>query len=420
MTYLFRAILVIYTLVFFTACDNPPPTYTECTASNATISTDTNVVALKNAMIAFRQSLSSAQLNSVHTCLDNERLYKWHNTPGGADRGGLTYGDLSTDQLILFKTILQGFLSAAGYKKVNDITYLAEGFLSTMDSDLWNTNYYAIELFNDPEKNGSWGFQLDGHHCAINCLVHGDVVSMVPAFLAAEPVAETYQGTSFDIFASERDIALNLYSQLTTTELNAATQTGNRTMRVGPASSPHDPDPHRGNYDYSGFATGLKYSDMSAAAQAQLIDLMKTYVYNLKTPFADTWWADINTNINDTYFVWIDEVTAPSATTQFYYRIYNPYLWVEYNMENPVGNGIQNHNHIHTITRIPNNPTTSNGGDYGIFAHIVNKSGPSTIYEHYMTHDHHQHSSIKLDYTVEGIPPRKKHHHSHKHPHQHR
>ncbi len=33
-------------------------------------------------------------------------------------------------------------------------------------------------MFDDPAKSGSWGVQLDGHHCVVNYLVQGDNVFM--------------------------------------------------------------------------------------------------------------------------------------------------------------------------------------------------------------------------------------------------
>ncbi|WP_405611531.1 DUF3500 domain-containing protein [Polaribacter sp. Asnod1-A03] len=81
-------------------------------------------------------------------------------------------------------------------------------------------------------------------------------------------------------------------------------------------------DSYRGTYDYSGFETGLKYSEMSSTAQANLILGMKEYVCNMSTSFADDWWADIMTNIDDTYFVWINDSGAtPTTTSEFCYRI---------------------------------------------------------------------------------------------------
>lgn len=379
-------------------------------------SSNAEIEALRQAMLTFRNSLSSSLLEEASTCLDDERFYLWHNTPngGGTGRDGIIYGDLSDTQLENFRTMLKLFLSDDGYQKVDEITVLAEGLLNETRPTVWNTDYYSIDLFGDPENVGSWGFQLDGHHLAINFLVHGDNVSIVPAFLGGEPAVSSFNGTDFDIFKDERDLALTLYNGLTTDESTDAVSSSSHAMEVGPAASAGDVDPYRGDYDYSGFETGLKYSEMSTETQEKLVLVMQEYVYNLSTSFADVWWADVMNNIDNTYFVWIDEVDDPSTTSPFYYRIYNPYLWIEYNCENALGGGGADYNHVHTITRIPNNPSTDDGGDYGVFAQIINGGSVKTLYEHYAMADHHQASHMLFDYKVQ-LPHDAHHHHGHSH-----
>lgn len=371
-------------------------------------SSNPEIIALKEGMIAFRASLSEDIRAKGSTCLNNQRFYLWHNTPANnrGKRDGITYGDLSADQLTMFKSLMQLFLSADGYKKVNDITVLSEGWLSDIKSQVWNPSFYSIDMFGDPAKSGSWGFQLDGHHCVVNFLVHGDHVSIVPAFLGGEPAKETYKGQEFDIFKDERDVALTLYHGMSADERTAAvTNSSERDLQVGPANRPGEPDPFINNYDYSIFKKGLKFSEMSASTKENLILLMKEYVYNLNQTFADVWWNDINANMDDTYFVWIDDVESPTNTSQFYYRIYNPYVWVEFNTENVTGankNNMEAWNHIHTITRIPDNPSTKHGGDYGKFAQVVNKNNPKMLLQHYQRAAHHSTSTLFFDYEVEA------------------
>ncbi|MFT7156767.1 MAG: hypothetical protein ACI8Q1_001782 [Parvicella sp.] len=386
---------------------------TTCSTSGTVAqSTNAEIETLRQAFLAFRVSLGSTLLENSTSCLGSDRFTKWHNTPGTRD--GITYADLSTVQIDQFKSLLQLVLSTEGYGKVDEITTLSEGFLSEINSIMWNPNKYSIDMFGDPENDGSWGFQLDGHHCAINFLVHGNNVSIVPAFLGAEPVTGIYNGISFDIFEDERDLALILYDGFSGGENAVAVINGNSAiMELGPAVSNGDVDSYAGSYDYSGFETGLKYSNMSTVSQANLIILMKEYVYNLNTSFADQWWNDISANIDDTYFVWVDNVNVPNATSQFYYRIYNPYLWVEYNMEDPVGMGIDQWNHAHTITRIPNNPGTENGGDYGVFAQIMNNDEIKFLAQHYEQTDHHETSFVEFDYRL--INEHKHNDKSHKH-----
>lgn len=380
--------------------------------------TNPEIVKLKESMVAFRKSLSEELLSQGSACLNSQRFYLWHNTPANSrgKRDGITYGDLNDKQLKDFKSLMKLFLSTEGYQKVDEITVLSEGWLNEIKSNVWNPNFYSIDMFGDPEKSSSWGFQLDGHHCVVNFLVHGDNVSIVPAFLGGEPAKETYKGQAFDIFKDERDLALTLYNGMNADEkTNAVTKSSTRTLKVGAAERPGKPDPYINTYDYSIFKKGLKFSDMTDITKNNLMILMKEYVYNLNHTFADVWWSDINKNINDTYFVWMDNVEQPTNTSQFYYRIYNPYLWVEFNTEDVTGanaNNMESWNHIHTITRIPNNPATNNGGDYGTFAQVVNKNNPMTLFEHYAHADHHHDSQMFFDYEIVNDDLKK---HIHKH-----
>ena len=383
--------------------------------NTATQSTDSDIENFRKAMVNFRTSLSPDLLKTASTSLNDQRLTEWSNVPPKFNsRDGINYGQLTSSQLTAFKELLQMFLSSKGYQKVNEITVLAEGFLNTKNPEIFGPDKYHITLFGDPINSGSWGFQLDGHHCAINFLVHGDNVSIVPTFMGAEPIVGAFNNVSFDIFKDERDMGLSLYRGLTTVENKHATSTqGEAKLQVGPPSI-KGVDTFAGNYDYSQFAIGLKFSNMSETTQANMILLMKEYVYNLNTKFADVWWNDIIENIDETYFVWIDNVETPSTKTNFYYRIYNPYLWAEFNVEPPVEKSIELWNHAHSITRIPNNPKTTNGGDYGQFDQVINNGGVSTMYEHYLSADHHTESRMFFDYKV-VLPPFTNEEHEHSH-----
>ncbi|MDE0684487.1 MAG: DUF3500 domain-containing protein, partial [Candidatus Poribacteria bacterium] len=147
-----------------------------------------------------------------------------------------------------------------------------------------------------------------------------------------------------------------------------AIQAGRRGLKVGPGRST---DPFL-NHDYSEFVgIGLKASEMNDTQKEHLRNLIKTYVYNLETEFADVWMADIDVGIDNTYFVWIG---GTAINDPIYYRVFNPAVWIEFNHEGGL-------DHIHTITRAPN------GNDYGIFA--LNH-GTKTLFEHYASADHHK------------------------------
>ncbi len=331
----------------------------------AEISAKPSIVALTSAMKNFRASLDSELLADASFPLGHKESYSWTNTPAGRndDRGGISFDALSIDQLTRFYEVLSVFLSDDGYTKVSLITKETEAHISNISRSFWTSNRYYIALFGNPETDGSWGFQLDGHHLALNFLVHGDAVFIVPAFIGTRPA--TVNGT--EVLGNEKGNAFVLLNSLDEKQRTKAIQTGRRGLQVGPGRST---DPFL-NHDYSKFVgVGLKASEMNATQKEHLRNLIKTYVYNLETEFADIWMADIDARLEDTYFVWIGGTTLNDP---IYYRVFNPAVWIEFNNES-------NLDHIHTITRAPN------GNDYGIFA--LNPV-PKTLREHYASTDHH-------------------------------
>ena len=372
----------------------------EKTEGIAEISTKPSIVALATVMKNFRESLSRDLLSAASYPLGHKESYCWSNFPPGADnRGGIRFGKLSAEQLTLFYEVLNAFLSDAGYTKVSLITKDVETYLSHIRPGFWDPNAYHIALFGNPETDGSWGFQLDGHHLALNFLVHGDEVSIVPAFIGSEPA--TING--IEVLKDERGNAFVLMNSLDASQKEKTIQTGRRGLRVGPGRSA---DPFL-NHDYSDFVgIGLKASEMNNTQKENLRNLIKTYVYNLETEFADVWMADIDAGIDDTYFVWIGGTTTNDP---IYYRVFNPAVWIEFNNEGGIGGGRRGRdrggsrdndgrrgdlNHIHSITRSPN------GNDYGIFA--LNH-GPKTLLEHYTLADHHSVNDALFDYHIVGL-----------------
>ena len=351
------ACVVALTLNIF----SPVEVKAEKTVEIAEISTKPSIVALATTMKSFRDSLSEELLADASYPLGHKESYSWSNLPASisGDRGGIHFGQLSVNQLTLFHKVLNAFLSDEGYTKVSLITQKSESPLSEIRPDFWNSRPYYIALFGNPETDGSWAFQLDGHHLALNFLVHGDEVSIVPAHLGTSPTIINGKA----VLGQERGNALALLNSLDANQKEKAIQTGGRRgLKVGPGRKT---DPYL-NYDYSDFVgVGLKASEMNDEQKENLRKLIKTYIYNLETEFADIWMKDVDAEFDDTYFVWIGGTTESDS---IYYRVFNPAVWIEFNDE---GSGT---NHIHTITRSPN------GNDYGIFA--LNR-GPKTLLEHY-------------------------------------
>lgn len=377
-----RKILITFTIMLVSgslACTlnifDAPTVRAEKTDGIAEISTKPSIVTLATAMKSFRASLSSELLADASFPLGHKESYSWTNLPPGRDedRGGIRFGELSINQLTRFYEVLSVFLSDNGYTKVSLITKDTEKHLSDISPNFWASNPYHIALFGNPETDGSWGFQLDGHHLGLNLLVHGDAVSILPTLIGTAPA--TVDGTV--VLEDERGNAFALLESLDENQKKKAIQKGRRGLRVGAGRST---DPFL-NHDYSEFVgIGLKASEMNDTQKAHLRNLIKTYVYNLETEFADVWMADIDAGIDNTYFVWIGGTTPNDP---IYYRVFNPDVWIEFNNESGL-------DHIHTIIRSPN------GNDYGIFA---SNQGAKTLLEHYTLEDQKKISDALFDYS---------------------
>lgn len=346
-------------------------------------SKEPSIVALATTMNSFRDSLSDELLTAASYPLGHKEMYSWSNLPPSMsqDRGGIEFSKLSGDQLSLFQKVLNTFLSDEGYTKVSLITTRAETDLLRIRHGFWTSRPYFVALFGDPETDGSWGYQLDGHHLSLNFLVHGDEVSIVPAHFGTQPTFVN----GIQVLKDERGKALSLLDSFDKEQKQKAIQTGRRGLKVGPGSHT---DPYL-NYDFSDFVgVGLKATDINKKEREILRDLIKSYVYNLKSEFADIWMKDIDSGLDDTYFVWIGGTTE---TDSIYYRVYNPAIWIEFNDE---GRSNGKPNHVHTVVRAPN------GKDYGIF--VMNR-GPKTLLEHYVHDEHHKESNNMFDYTIVSL-----------------
>ena len=50
---------------------------------------------------------------------------------------------------------------------------------------------YFVSIFSTPSADQPWGWQLDGHHLNINCLVLGEDMVLTPTFMGSEPCRVT-------------------------------------------------------------------------------------------------------------------------------------------------------------------------------------------------------------------------------------
>jgi len=166
--------------------------------------------------------------------------------------------------------LLQAGLSTRGYLKASGIMHLDEILAERLrarrgrgDRRLpFGQRYYWLNVFGDPAGQGPWGWQLDGHHLALNYTVVGDRVSVTPAFLGADP-AEVREGvySGYRPLAKEDDLGLALMRSL---------DAGQRARAVLGEEVPRDVFSGPGRADALKEPEGLSFSEMTEA-QGELV-----------------------------------------------------------------------------------------------------------------------------------------------------
>lgn len=270
---------------------------------------------------------------------------------------------MSEEQRILAHGLLQSALSSQGYLKVTGILRIDEILKSMSGRSMFGQDRYLLGLFGDVDA-GPWGFQLDGHHLALNFTLVGDEVSVTPMFKGSEPaeVRTTIDAGWYPLVGEDRR-GRALWESL---------ETGQRDVALLPGDTPSDvvAGPTRTDPISELTVRGLPYSSMSAAQQTLLLRLL------------DEWWGDLDPDLaavqearvreaglDTLHFSW----SGVENDKPYYYRIHGPTLLIELDNTYPPGRSGGPINHIHSVWRDPTR-------DYG----------EDLLAKHYRESPHHQ------------------------------
>lgn len=113
--------------------------------------------------------------------------------------------------------LVRASLSPEGFRLAHAMM-LVNGFLGEVVGleSILNEYSYNLALYGAPDLRAPWGWQLYGHHCAINCLVVEGRMALSPVFLGAEPDeidAGPHAGLR-DLFADRVELGLRLMAAL--------------------------------------------------------------------------------------------------------------------------------------------------------------------------------------------------------------
>ncbi|MFI6350317.1 DUF3500 domain-containing protein [Streptomyces sp. NPDC050560] len=314
--------------------------------------TGADVRALTAAAERYLTELTDRERAEGRFALDHESWRHWANGARYFLRHGLCLEDLDGRGRELALDVLRRSLSDYGFRLVVDLMHLnlTIGELRG-EEHLLNEWLYWFSVYGAPERGEPWGWQLDGHHVNINCVVVGDQMVLTPTFLGAEPVAAeggVYAGTT--VFRREESLGRELFASLDDRQLTAAT--------LAPAM-PDDlfAGAFRDNLELD--CTGLRFDELNVDQRDTARELLGLYVGRAEDQQAKVRAEEVRAHESETRLSWVGD-TEPGGV--FYYRVHSPVILVEFEHQAGVmfDNDTPSPRHIHTVVRTPN------GNDYGV------------------------------------------------------
>ncbi|SFT84447.1 Protein of unknown function [Geodermatophilus amargosae] len=223
---------------------------------------------------------------------------------------------------------------------------------------------YNVAVYGTPDLRAPWGWQLYGHHCAVNVLVVEGRMVVSPVFVGAEPdeIDEGPHAGVADLFADRIEAGLAVMAALTGEQRAVATVYA---QVVDPAMPPGRVHPGDERHLAGAFqdnrvipVEGVRLSEVSAEARARVLDVVATFVRLLPEGPRAARMREVEAHLDETWFSWIGG-HAPGDV--FYYRVQSPVViaeldhhcgvFLDYDTPKPF--------HVHTVLRTPH------GNDYG-------------------------------------------------------
>lgn len=256
--------------------------------------------------------------------------------------------------------IVEATLSPRGYELVRTLMSI-NGYLGGLTGldGIMNEFSYNFALYGTPSLTEPWGWQLFGHHVALNCVVMGGQLVISPVFLGAEP--DKLRDEDAPAFAARIAHARALVAALTPEQRATAVLFDEMVDPAMPEGRVHPGDERHlaGAFQDNRVIPyeGVRASELSAEALGHLLALVADFVDYLPSGPAEARVREVEAHLGDTWFSWIGG-TGPGDV--FYLRVQSPVVILE--LDHHCGVFLSNTEpapfHIHTIVRTPN------GNDY--------------------------------------------------------
>ncbi|MFJ6462962.1 DUF3500 domain-containing protein [Streptomyces sp. NPDC091387] len=318
------------------------------------------------AAVRFLGMLTPGELDAVCHDIDAPQWRAWSNPEFMVYRVGLRMEVLADDTTSAIHDILRASLSSDGYAQVSGAMEL-NGHLGELTGlpTVMNRHSYWFSVFGDPStgaRGEPWGWQLFGHHVAINFVSVGGRHVIAPVFLGGEPaLMDDEAGVQEPLFGTRERLALELAGSLTAAQraravvfesvLDPAMPEG----RLHPADERHVAGAFRDNrvIPYE----GVLADELDDAQRRLLRRVVADFLHLLVEGQRELALAEYDAHVDETWFSWYG---ATDGSQPFYFRVHSPVLIAEFDDHAGVwlSNRLPARFHVHTTLRHPN------GNDY--------------------------------------------------------
>jgi hypothetical protein len=306
---------------------------------------------IADAAAAFVASLGAEHQGQVAFPLDSDAWRQWSNIHPRLMRHGVMLDQLTDAQRERALALMRACLSDRGFTTARDVMKLNH-FIGEVTGrwEEYGEWLYWLSVMGTPSGKEPWGWQIDGHHLIVNCVLVGDQLVMTPMFMGSEPVtADSGRHAGIRVFGAEEGKGLALMRALTSEQQAKATLGPSLPVELFTAA-------FRDNFEMK--YEGLRYDELARPQQEGLLDLLNVYVGRIRPGHAAVRLDDVKRHLDQTWFAWMG---GADETSVFYYRIHSPVILVEFDHQRGIAldNDQPSRDHIHTVVRTPN------GNDYG-------------------------------------------------------
>lgn len=298
--------------------------------------TRTGIEARVAAAKALFEAVSDEKRAELRFELDDPEWANWTNLPTGEDEPGLRLGDCTEAELRAAFDLLATLLSPTGYARVRDIVLADDRLLRNgRPRTGFGAENFWLCVFGDPSKDERWGIQFDGHHLGLNIWVDGDVVSMSPSFLGAQPARFERGKERVAPLGDIQTAAYEIAGSLTDEQKGVAVVGAKRGANAAAA----------GKDGVVPEVEGIACSALGSPQRKLVLGLIAQVVRFLPTDVAESRAKELARELDDMHFSWRGPTDDGADAS---YRLQGPTLLIECAGQNLGGDPTQ---HLHLMYR---------------------------------------------------------------------